>query len=107
MEQPSGTQNLTVELDSLVDGTTPGTLEYTANSRVMRASYDVYVFDAGAFRSTVGVFNGRTVELTVRILQSGTHVHHASSGATPHGGLKNKIHNCEVVSVTDAGTDKM
>jgi len=83
-------------------GPTLGTLEYTMNSHVMRASYDVYVFHEAALRSKVGSFTDRTIELTVRVLQVGANVHHPSSGASPHGGIKRKLHTCEVVNVVEA-----
>ncbi len=104
MEQlPDSIRKITIELDALCSGSTPGTLEYTLNAHVMRASYDVFIFDEGALRSLVGSFDGRTVELTVRILHLDTKVHQPSSGASPLGGFRNKIHRCEVVSVTEAG----
>lgn len=95
-------RKITIQLDALESGPTPGTLEYTMNSHVMRASYDVYVFDEAALRSKVGSFTDRTIELTVRVLQVGANVHHPSSGASPHGGIKRKLHTCEVVNVVEA-----
>jgi hypothetical protein len=97
---------ISIELDSLSPGPTPGTLAYTMDSRIMRASYNIYVFEEGQLRSMVGSLDGRTVELTVREEQSGSHTYKPSAGAAPMGGFKNKLHYCRILSVVEKSPDK-
>ena len=96
-------RTITIELEALISGSTIGTLEYTMNPQVMRAGYDIYVFNEGALRDQVGPFEERIVELTVRVLHTDRRQHRPVSGSSPAGGFRNSYHICEVLSVHEAG----